>query len=44
MQDAEWTYTWSEDAPNDLWVYVHTTDPLDQFKTDETEEVEEAES
>lgn len=34
VQDAEWTYTWSDTAPNDLWVYVHTTDPLDQFETE----------
>jgi hypothetical protein len=25
--DAEWTFKWSEDAPNDLWVWVHTSDP-----------------
>lgn len=32
VQDAEWTYTWSAEAPNDLWVYVHTSDPLSQFE------------
>lgn len=26
VQDAEWAFTWSEDAPNELWVYVHNTD------------------
>lgn len=25
--DAEWTFNWSEGAPNDLWVWVHTSDP-----------------
>jgi lipoprotein-anchoring transpeptidase ErfK/SrfK len=25
--DAEWTFKWSENAPNDLWVWVHTSDP-----------------
>lgn len=25
--DAEWVFQWSEDAPTDLWVYVHTSDP-----------------
>lgn len=24
---AEWIYKWSEDAPNDLWVWVHESDP-----------------
>jgi len=28
IQDAEWTFWWSDEAPNDLWVYVHTQDPL----------------
>jgi hypothetical protein len=27
LRAAEWIYNWSEDAPNDLWVYVHTSDP-----------------
>ncbi len=35
IQDAEWTYTWSADAPNDLWVYVHTSDPLAAFVADQ---------
>lgn len=26
-KDAEWTFNWSENAPNDLWVWVHTSDP-----------------
>jgi hypothetical protein len=28
IQDAEWTFRWSEQGPNDLWVYVHTQDPM----------------
>jgi hypothetical protein len=27
IRDAEWTYQWSGNAPNDLWVWVHTSDP-----------------
>jgi hypothetical protein len=27
--DAEWVFNWSSEAPNDLWVWVHTSDPLD---------------
>jgi hypothetical protein len=27
LRAAEWIFNWSEDAPNDLWVYVHTSDP-----------------
>jgi hypothetical protein len=27
--DAEWTYEWSAEAPNDLWVWVHTSDHLE---------------
>ncbi len=30
-QDSEWVYQWSEDAPNDLWVKVHTSDPKHYF-------------
>lgn len=26
-RDAEWVYNWSTNAPNDLWVRVHTSDP-----------------
>jgi hypothetical protein len=29
--DAEWVFNWSADAPNDLWVWVHTSDPHDYF-------------
>lgn len=29
--DAEWTFNWSENAPNDLWVWVHTSDPIDHL-------------
>lgn len=29
--DAEWMFNWSANAPNDLWVYVHTSDPLHYF-------------
>lgn len=35
IKDAEWTYNWSADGPNDLWVWVHTSDPytgLEQFE------------
>ena len=28
---AEWVYYWSENAPNDLWVWVHTSDPHHYF-------------
>jgi hypothetical protein len=28
-RDAEWIYYWSADAPSDLWVWVHTSDPND---------------
>jgi hypothetical protein len=30
--DAEWIYHWSENAPNDLWVWVHTSDPMAYFE------------
>lgn len=29
--DAEWTFNWSAKAPNDLWVWVHTSNPLTQL-------------
>lgn len=29
--DAEWTFNWSENAPNDLWVWVNTSDPIDHL-------------
>jgi hypothetical protein len=35
LRDAEWIYYWSENAPNDLWVWVHTSDPHNYFKTQE---------
>ncbi len=28
IKDAEWTFKWSAEAPNDLWVWVHTSDPI----------------
>jgi len=30
-RDAEWVYYWSAQAPNDLWVWVHTSDPHSYF-------------
>lgn len=30
-RDAEWIFYWSEGAPNDLWVWVHTSDPQHYF-------------
>lgn len=30
-RDAEWVFNWSAGAPNDLWVYVHSSDPYDYF-------------
>ncbi|MEW5985718.1 MAG: L,D-transpeptidase, partial [Chloroflexota bacterium] len=30
-RDAEWVYNWSAVAPNDLWVWVHESDPADYF-------------
>ncbi len=29
--DAEWVYYWSADGPNDLWVWVHTSNPNHYF-------------
>jgi hypothetical protein len=29
---AEWVYYWSENAPNDLWVWVHSSDPHIYFE------------
>lgn len=29
--DAEWTFKWSAGAPNDLWVWAHTSDPTNIF-------------
>lgn len=28
IKDAEWVFNWSAGAPNELWVWVHTSDPL----------------
>lgn len=28
IKDAEWTFNWSAAAPNELWVWVHTSDPM----------------
>ncbi len=30
-RDAEWVYYWSAGAPNDLWVWVHTSEAMDYF-------------
>jgi len=27
LRAAEWVFNWSAQAPNDLWVYVHTSEP-----------------
>lgn len=29
---AEWIFYWSQEAPNDLWVWVHTSDPTHYFE------------
>jgi hypothetical protein len=29
---AEWVFNWSAEATNDLWVWVHTSDPNDYLK------------
>ena len=31
VRDAEWVFNWSADAPTDLWVWVHTSNPDDYF-------------
>jgi hypothetical protein len=36
-RDAEWIWYWSEKAPNDLWVWVHTSDPHYYFERYDTE-------
>jgi lipoprotein-anchoring transpeptidase ErfK/SrfK len=36
-RDAEWIWYWSEQAPNDLWVWVHTSDPHNYFERYDTE-------
>ncbi len=28
IKDAEWTFNWSAEAPSELWVWVHTSDPI----------------
>ncbi len=28
---AEWVFNWSAEAPNDLWVLVHSSDPAEYF-------------
>ncbi len=33
IKDAEWTFKWSAEAPNDLWVWVHTSDPIKHLET-----------
>lgn len=30
-RDAEWVFNWSAGAPNDLWVWSHTSDPNHYF-------------
>lgn len=35
-RDAEWIFNWSEEAPNDLWVFVHTSDPNSIFERYDT--------
>ncbi|HEX6383699.1 MAG TPA: L,D-transpeptidase [Anaerolineae bacterium] len=35
IRDAEWTFNWSAGAPNDLWVWVHTSDPMDHLEVAE---------
>jgi hypothetical protein len=29
--DSEWVFRWSENSPSDLWVHVHTSDPMSYF-------------
>lgn len=31
-RDAEWVFNWSENAPHDLWVWVHTSNPNHYFE------------
>ena len=35
-RDAEWIFNWSAEAPNDLWVFVHTSDPTTIFQRYDT--------
>lgn len=30
--DAEWVFNWSAEAPNDLWVLTHTSDPMSHLE------------
>lgn len=32
VRDAEWVFNWSAEAPTDLWVWVHTSDPSAYFE------------
>lgn len=34
-RDSEWVFNWSQDAPEALWVYVHTSDPHASEKSEE---------
>jgi len=34
IKDAEWIFNWSAEAPNDLWVWVHTSDPLNHLNNE----------
>lgn len=36
-RDAEWIFYWSENALNDLWVWVHTSDPHSYFQKADTQ-------
>ena len=35
---AEWIFYWSEESPNDLWVWVHTSDPNSYLGHEDPEE------
>lgn len=39
-RDAEWVFYWSESAPNDIWVWVHTSDPYIIFDRSDPVNVE----
>jgi hypothetical protein len=34
IKDAEWTFNWSAEAPNDLWVWVHTSDSIEHLNNE----------
>jgi len=38
VQDSEWVFQWSEEAENDLWVWVQTSDPSNYFDRNDPEE------